>query len=231
MSSPALEIPAEELGLIERTADMPPRPVPSLVTDEDGGAYTLSFVMAMPFLILFICVIVETTFMLAAKIGTVYASFAGARAAIVWDSLDSSGSAESIAQQAAVRAMIPFSSGGVASGSSADSQYSDYLKDYSQRIQAAGKTPAPPRLLRSKSAYASRAVTVSLQRTPRGPNSWDEDLSVDVTYAFPFAVPGVGRMFGTKTSDGYVYPMTSRTTLPNELPHNEERKLGIQYGR
>lgn len=202
-----------------------------LVTGEDGGAYTLSFVMAMPFLVLFICVVIETSFMLVAKIGTIYASFAGARTAIVWDSLDSSSATDGMVEQAAIRAFIPFSSGGVVSASSADRRFTEYLQEHASQMKNLGRTPANSNYLDSKAAYAARAMTVAFKRTPRGGNIWDEDLTVEVNYAFPFAVPGVGRIFGTRGPDGYVYAITSRTTLPNEIPQNEERSLGIQYGR
>ena len=56
----------------------------SLHKDERGGAYTLSYVMVIPIYLIAFCFVVETTFMLIAKLGTNYASFAAARTAIVW---------------------------------------------------------------------------------------------------------------------------------------------------
>ena len=204
----------------------------AMLHDEDGGAYTLSFVMVMPFLVLLICIVVEISFMLVAKIGTVYASFAGARAAIVWDSLDASTGGQSVAERAAVRAFLPFSSAGFSpSQSSKDPRFTEYLRDYSTRMKELGATPAAASYLDAKSAYLSRALSVGFTRKPHGKNPWDEDLSVEVTYDFPFAVPGIGIIFGTRRADGYVYPISSRTTLPNEVPHNAERSLGIEYGQ
>ncbi len=45
---------------------------------EEGGAYTLSYVMVIPLLMLLVCAIVETTLMMSAKLGTVYAAYAAA---------------------------------------------------------------------------------------------------------------------------------------------------------
>lgn len=210
------------------TTDKPP----TLIHDEDGGAYTLSFVMVMPFLVLLICVVVELSFLLVAKIGTVYASFAGVRAAIVWDSLDDTSSGHSVAEQAAIRAFLPFSSAGFsASSNMADPRLNSYLRDYATRMKELGTNPAAAAYLNAKSAYVSQALAVQLTRAPRGTNPWDEDLTVDVAYDFPFAVPGVGMIFGTRRPGGFVLPIRSRATLPNEVPHNADRKLGIDYGR
>jgi hypothetical protein len=175
---------------------------------------------------------VEISFMLVAKVGTIYASFAGARAAVVWDSLDAGSGGQSVAERAAARAFLPFSSAGFSnSPSSKDARFTEYLADYSSRMKTLGVTPAASSYLDAKTAYMSRALSVGFTRKPHGTNPWDEDLSVEVTYDFPFAVPGVGILFGTRRADGYVYPISSRTTLPNEVPHNPERRLGIEYGQ
>ncbi len=57
-----------------------------LVFDEDGAAYTLSYVMVIPVYALLICLIIESVLMMTAKLGTVYAAFAAARTASVWSS-------------------------------------------------------------------------------------------------------------------------------------------------
>ena len=82
-----------------------------LVRDEEGGAYTLSYVMVVPIIMLLMCLIVETTLMLSAKLGTVYAAFAGARVASVWSSAADWDRAEQRIEQAAIKAFVPFASG------------------------------------------------------------------------------------------------------------------------
>ena len=57
-----------------------------LANDEDGAAYTLSYVMVIPVYALLICLIIESVLMLTAKLGTVYAAYAAARTASVWSS-------------------------------------------------------------------------------------------------------------------------------------------------
>jgi len=86
-------------------------------SDTSGAAYSLSFIMVLPFLVLLIALIIETTFMLVAKIGTMQAAFASARTASVWTtrdrdytSTDDFHLAKDKAQQAAVTAMVPYSS-------------------------------------------------------------------------------------------------------------------------
>ena len=86
--------------------------------DTNGAAYSLSFIMVLPFLVLSIALVMETTFMLVAKIGTMHAAFAAARTASVWTTRDARFQtsdddfllARAKAQQAAVTAMVPYSS-------------------------------------------------------------------------------------------------------------------------
>jgi len=67
--------------------------------------------MVMPIYILLLCLVIETTMGLIAKIGTVYSAYAAARNAIVYSSIDPA-SADERARHAAVRAMVPFASSG-----------------------------------------------------------------------------------------------------------------------
>src|SRR5690242_5021661 len=57
-----------------------------LARGEEGVSYTLSYVMVFPFYFLFVCVVFEVTWLLMAKIGTLYAAHAGARSQVVWAS-------------------------------------------------------------------------------------------------------------------------------------------------
>src|SRR5262245_56396176 len=82
-----------------------------LALDEDGAAYTLSYVMVIPMYALLMCTIVEMALMLTAKLGTVYAAYAAARSASVWSSATEWEKAQEKAKTAAVQAMVPFSSG------------------------------------------------------------------------------------------------------------------------
>src|SRR5262245_4523384 len=82
-----------------------------LIVDEDGAAYTMSYVMVIPVYALFICMMIESVLFLTAKLGTVYAAFAAARTASVWSSATTWDKTMEKAQLSAVRSMTPFSSG------------------------------------------------------------------------------------------------------------------------
>src|SRR4051794_13467293 len=65
-----------------------------LLAREEGMAYSLSFVMTIPFLMLILTTVIETALILEAKLGTMYASYAAARAGIVWLSAEPRGLAQ-----------------------------------------------------------------------------------------------------------------------------------------
>ena len=79
--------------------------------DEEGAAYTLSYVMVIPVYALLICLIIETVLMLTAKLGTVYAAYAAVRTASVWSSHTTWEKAKEKAERAAFQSMTPFASG------------------------------------------------------------------------------------------------------------------------
>jgi hypothetical protein len=85
--------------------------------DERGASYALPYVLTFPVVMLIFCLIVQTTLILLVKMGTMYAAYASARAAIVWRSSDPEDEAKGAeaarfyAGRAAALAMTPFSSG------------------------------------------------------------------------------------------------------------------------
>src|SRR6185437_5924062 len=81
------------------------------IADENGAAYTLSYVMVIPVYAILICMIIETVLMLSAKLGTVYAAYSAARTASVWSSATTWDKTLAKAKQAAVQSMVPFASG------------------------------------------------------------------------------------------------------------------------
>lgn len=208
-----------------------------LVKDEDGAAYTLSYVLAMPVYVLFICLVVETTFMLVAKIGTVYAAFAAARTGAVWYSADDDSDARQRSQFAAVRAFVPFSSGlaGLEEVDQAGqaSNVDDYVSAYQEHVVEAGFEPASEKYLRGKYVYAERALDVTVTRQP-GPsgNVWDENIVATVSYDYPYSVPGIGRILGDPDPEGeggFITQIVSSVVLQIEHPWNDAKRLGIGY--
>ena len=198
----------------------------SLHNDERGGAYTLSYVMVIPIYLIAFCFVVETTFMLIAKLGTNYASFAAARTAIVWLPFGGDDKIDAAAKQA----FVPFASGLRPSPSGTDSKgKQQYIKAYQEYCGKIGAPADYVRFIGRKYDYAHAAVSTSTEIIDHE-EKWDEDIAVTVTYEFPFSVPIVGRLMGRhKTGDLFVYDIQSTSTLQIENPQNDEKKLGINY--
>jgi hypothetical protein len=186
-------------------------------------------VMVIPIYLIAFCFVVETTFMLVAKLGTNYASFAAARTAIVWLPF---GGNEKI-ELAAKQAFVPFASGlqyppsgGVSVVPSGKQQY---LKAYEEYCREIGAPSDYVKFIERKYEYAHVAVSASTEIIKRN-EKWDEDVVVTVNYEFPFSVPIVGRLLGRHKSDGlFVYDIRSTAKLQIENPQNDEKKLGINY--
>ncbi|TWU03694.1 hypothetical protein [Neorhodopirellula pilleata] len=85
--------------------------------EEKGASYALPYVLTFPFILILVCVMIQCTLILLVKCGSVYASYAAARSAIVWRSSDPESDAKGLqnakyyANRAAMLGMTPFSSG------------------------------------------------------------------------------------------------------------------------
>ncbi len=196
--------------------------------DEEGSAYTLSYVMVIPVYALLICLIIETSLMLTAKLGTVYAAYAAARSASVWSSATTWEKAQEKAQHAAIKTMTPFASG---TQNFLNSAAVDAVPDaamYVATYQLYAKKPVSIQYLLKKYGYAVLHTKVEIEGPPA---TWDAEIKAKVTYEFPFNVPGIGRIIGHVGDDGrYYFSITSEVTLPNEGPQNDEKTIGIGYG-
>jgi Flp pilus assembly protein TadG len=202
--------------------------------NEDGAAYTLSYVMVIPVYALLICLIIETCMMLTSKLGTVYAAYAAARSASVWSAHTTWDKAKKKAEKSAFHAMTPFASGtqpgrfGTPPIPTLDS--GAYIGAY----QLFAKTKVSSRYLLAKYDYAKRHVKVKIDGPPATPTA---DITAKVTYEFPFNVPGIGMLLGHKGEGGrYYFSLTSQATIPNEGPRNEgnsttKNSIGIGYGQ
>jgi hypothetical protein len=195
-----------------------------LAREEEGGAYTLSYVMVVPVITLLMCLIVESALMLSAKLGTVYAAYVGARVATVWSSAANWERAEERIEQAAVRAFVPFASGGSSRDDGGEANVARFVESY----RTYADRPVADAYVSRKYQNAAAAVTV---RTDGPPPAWDAAITVTVRYEYPFRVPGIGRLLGEKGANGgYHFPVASRITLQNEGPQNDSQDLGIGYG-
>lgn len=205
--------------------------------EETGAAYTLSYVMAFPVFGLLLALIAESTLMLTTKIGTVYAAYAAARAGIVWSSAQpgEAGSpqvlerARSRMRRSAVHALVPFSSANpknrmINFGLLNDNRLPEYLAAYQVHY---GDVSDKAGYLTRKYLFAAAAVNVDVENLESV--KYGEDLIVTVRFKYPFILPGIGRIFGTKTGNFYSAELQSRVELQTETPNSESGGLGIEY--
>lgn len=202
-----------------------------VVREEDGAAYTISYVMVIPCYALLICMVIETSAVFPAKIGSVYSAYAAARTAAVWSSATDWDNAKKKAIAAGRHAFVPFSSSTQELQSDAISRES---ASYVMAHVEFSDSPAHEKYLLAKFDYAQRAVEINVDR----PTKWNDDIIATVTYEFPFNIPGISRIFGERRDDGsYFFPIESTATLMNEAPQNDLdgiqtklNPLGIGYG-
>ena len=195
--------------------------------DERGSAYTLSYVMVLPFMILLISIIVETALILVAVIGVNYAAFAANRAAIVWQPATTKQQTDRKAHQAAVQAMLPFANGLTSAappGSGSSANEDSLLKIF----HAATGTDVSDDYVRRKYRYADRAIQVTTEKlSPRsGKPSWEYELRTTVEYRYTFHIPLLARLYASANGKLVIQ---AESVLPCEAPMNEKESLGISY--
>jgi Flp pilus assembly protein TadG len=197
--------------------------------DEEGAAYTLSFVMVIPIFALLICLIIEAALILTAKLGTVYSAYAAARTASVWSSHTTWEKTMEKSKRAAFKTMVPFASGtqGLLSNIPTDQQTVTDGLLYMGAYNAYAAKPESNKYLAAKYAYASRNVKVTIEGPPE---KSDSPITAKVTYQFPFNIPGIARILGDKGPDGYFFNISSTATIPNEGPRDNRKTIGIGYG-
>jgi len=219
--------------------------------DTRGAAYSLSFIMVLPFLIFLIALIIETTFMLVAKIGTMQAAFAAARTASVWTTQDThspgefSSKTHAKAKQAAIVAMVPYASG-YTNSSTHQKDAEKYLKIYEAFNNMSSTANKSSRSLFwehfislnreyiiKRYNYAAQNVEVDPDYDPRSrvnDEKWKKHIQAKVSYRYPFKIMPLGpRLGGIKKPDGtYVYEISSIAKINNECPRNEYGKISIQ---
>lgn len=224
-----------------------------LHTDQRGATYSLSFILVFPFLVFLIALVIETTFILVTKIGTMHAAYAAARTGAVWSTGDTYHGvqddgfislAQSKAKQTAVLAMVPYSSGSKKNMDD-DGKAQQYITVYNTIRGNSRTTPEPwyhkldDEYIKNKYTYAVKTTHVELSLTPFKtiPGSartkeapWKQLVQAKVSYEYPFQVFPVGQaLLGKKRSDGsVVYEIASTARINNECPRNEKGELGIR---
>lgn len=205
-----------------------------LAHGEEGVSYTLSYVLVFPFFFLFVCVVFEATWLLVAKIGTMYAAHAGARSAVVWASAKPENLRTSRINQSVWTTMTPFVTGDpnwLKVPSEAFGQSAEYILAYDLYVRGSNDPnakPAAKTLLNRYLTAASRTTwqpsVDQLAKVPSG-----GDLTFTVTYRAPLHIPGAARVLNRKGGPRNEYLVTSTAKLPNEAPASADGTLGIEY--
>jgi Flp pilus assembly protein TadG len=200
-----------------------------LLCGEEGLSYSLSYVLAFPLYFLFVCMVFEATWLLLAKIGTLYAAHAGARSAIVWSSAQPESKRNTRIHQSVWTAMTPFVTGSsdrLNISADASTQSLEYAGAY-QSYRSSGDRYANAPFTTTVSRYLTAASRTACQWQVDNPQSGD--VTVTVTYRAPLHIPGVARILALGSTSSHEYKITSSATLPNEAPANDSRTLGIDY--
>lgn len=214
--------------------------------EERGAAYSLSFVLVLPFYVLLVALILETTFTLNAKLGSVYAAFAAARASVVWTTVyeenphaelpvpesEAIANAETMAHKSAVIALTPFA-GGVKTaspGGKAERFAAEYARAFENYSNVGIKDRVSDGYIKRKFLWAWKNTKITLDYDEEQENPWEKEITCTLTYASPFSIPLIGRLLGGK-SDGneIVRDVVSTARLPNEAPRNRTGSLPINY--
>jgi len=204
------------------------------LAEEDGAAYAVPYVMTFPLYALFVGLVVECSLLLVTKVGTMYAAYAAARSAVVWESAKSGSGVISTqkmndkAERAAILAMVPFASGSSqhSGGSAAGADLVAPVLTASE-LYRNGRFVNPNYLSRKVRYAAGHTQITSIDRASGAP---DALLTANLTFEAPFHIPGIGRFLGQPSGKGYyVIQVRTKAALPSESPQNETRDIGIQY--
>lgn len=195
-----------------------------MARSEDGGAYTITYLMVIPCYLLTMYTIIETALVLNSKLGATYAAHAAARAALVRPGSVT----DDAVRRAGVVAFVPFAHSVADASARGDAVEDRVVRLHEAAARDAGLEVTGVSRLRRQYRYANRALRVAAVTRRRG-EPWEEDVEVTVTYEFPFSFPIVGRLIGAKGTGGrYVLEVVGNATLPMENPSNEKRSLGIR---
>lgn len=199
----------------------------SLHSAEDGAAYAISLLMALPLYVAMVALVVEVASLTSAGMTLDAAASAAARSAAAWLPLE--GSAELKHRQikrAAVLALVPAANAGAAS-SSADAEAEQAFVSAYRRF-----TPHPlphDRYLAAKYRAADQATTVTI--SPSSPRGGDR-VTVRVEFRAPIRVPGFGRWLGDSgTGDNATRRIMRELSFTLEPTPHKTHPLGITYDR
>jgi hypothetical protein len=199
---------------------------------QEGFAYSLSFIMTIPLMILVFIAFIETTLVMIAQGGVVYAAFVAARSAVVWDAAQPDGIGAEKVHLAAAHALAPFASGNpkhlnrkYQELASQDISYA-YTQAYFKYVGKEAKVSN--NYLVRKLYYARQSMRLYHIKSP----SWDSIQKVTVSYEHPFYFPLIGRLLGSPSNVApgvRVFQLKYTSQLQNEGAMRADQKLGIRY--
>ena len=205
-----------------------------MASDEAGAAYSMSFVFMIPLYLLFCGLMLEITFLIIGKIGTVYGAYAGARSASVWDGLQDPELASQRLHQAICSGIAPFATSvgfDPAASNSSPSGLPFYAvqaaEDYAVAMQksAHGQDLDSAELVSHYERICHR-VTIQRQLRSRGGK---HEVIVTVDYRSPLIFPGVAKLFDEDHRSPYEYTLTSTIHMMRSIPVSKNHTLGIDY--
>lgn len=203
--------------------------------DECGAAYSLSFVLTIPLYLVFCGLMLETTFLIIARIGTVYAAYAGARSAAAWDALQDPVLASERLHEAICSGLAPFAvSAGfdpTASNSASDGLAPHMLSaadDYAAAMQKSAGTERDLDSAELVRHYYRICHRVTAHKQHHSQDA-DHAVSVSVTYRAPLIFPGVARLFDEDHRRPFEYPLTATVHMSRSVATAPRGTLGIDY--
>ena len=205
-----------------------------LASDETGAAYSMSFVFMIPLYLLFCGLMLEITFLIIGKIGTVYGAYAGARSASVWDGLQDPDLAAQRLHQAVCSGVAPFATSVGFDPAASDSSSAGVpfhavraAEDYAVAMQkSAHDQDLDTAELVGHYLRICHRVTVQRQLHSR---DGKHEVIVTVDYRAPLIFPGVAKLFDEDHRSPYEYKLTSTIHMIRSIPVSKKNTLGIDY--
>lgn len=189
---------------------------------EEGVSYSLSFVLTLPFIMMFCCIVIECVMISVTKLGVSYAAYAGARSATVWMSAKPASVRSERVEHAVLTALAPFTIDRF------DGPFSPALVTksfevrtaYSRLISGSDATKTvPAQSMARRYRYAGSKTSIDVQD--------NTNTTVKVTYRYRCLLGWAGRILDPDHRAPFEIVIESQAVIPSEKPPTGN--LGIDY--